>query len=250
MRPIFPIFFLLTFYVLLKQLNTYLVLHFPINSDPYLNLYWYKGIFNFLMAFACFILLKKSTYFEKLGIGGIGKIGFVPFYIFLPLGYAILINSLFLDPIHADSLFYLPTFVFYVFSVGLVEELMFRGYIQNQFIQYFGKSNTGIIRSILLSAILFGTMHFLRFDKGIFGEATQYSYALFIGLAFGIALYKTQRIYPLIILHALINFASGVDELGESYFLKSNLNSPLESLIILISLSPYLFYALYHSKKF
>ena len=52
------------------------------------------------------------------------------------------------------------------------------------------------------------------FDKGLFGEIAQVGYALFIGLAFGATLYLTKRIYPLILVHAFIDFFSKIEAVG------------------------------------
>lgn len=55
--------------------------------------------------------------------------------------------------------------LYYIFIVGLGEELLFRGYLQSSFNSYFGKSfhigNVMFGWGLFLAAILFGAMHAL-----------------------------------------------------------------------------------------
>ena len=121
MRPILSVLLFVIFYVLALKLTAYLIIQSPLNNDSYLNKHWYKEIFNLLMSLFCITLLRKSTYFNKIGFGGIQKLHFVPYTITLPLMYAVIINLLFLNVIDSKSLFYLPTFTIYCLSVGLIE---------------------------------------------------------------------------------------------------------------------------------
>lgn len=137
---------------------------------------------------------------------------------------------------------YLIALLFSTLSVGLVEELSI-GIIQNQLIEFYGEHRKGIIKSIVLSSFLFALMHLINFDKGVWGEIAQLFYSLFIGLAFGVVLFITKRIYPLIIIHGLIDFTAGLDRLGVVNNVQ-NTSSWENSLFVILLLFPYLIYGL------
>ena len=65
---------------------------------------------------------------------------------------------------------------------------------------------------------------------------------------FGTVFYLTKRIYPLIIIHSLIDFSAGKDRIG----ITSNQHNPdsfINSMLIILLLSPYFIYALYLFKQ-
>ena len=222
------------------------LLEFSLFEDEYLNKKSIKIIANVLLSFYYLIFIFSSKIKNNIGLWGRFRFKIHP--LFFPLLYAVLINLLFFELEGKLQLNYLFVLLIHMLSIGMVEELSFRGIIQNLFIEFFEKERKGIVKSIVLSALLFALVHLINFDKGLWGEITQFSYALFIGLSFGVVLFITMRIYPLIIIHGLIDFASGIERMGISNYTIEP--STLEnSILVILLLSPYLFYAIYLFKK-
>lgn len=88
--------------------------------------------------------------------------------------------------------------VFTALTAGVVEELIFRGYIQTR-LQYLFKSP---VIAIILSSLFFGLMHYG------YGTAINVVVPIFIGLIFAIHYYKYRNIKFLIIFHFLWDLIS------------------------------------------
>jgi len=104
---------------------------------------------------------------------------------------------------------YIPIFskiLYYIFIVGLGEELLFRGYMQSAFNRYFGKSfrigNVKFGLGLFLSSLLFGMMHALVVVPPIWPWAL---FTLIIGLTLGFVREKDGSILSAILLHAMLD---------------------------------------------
>ena len=88
-------------------------------------------------------------------------------------------------------------------SVGFVEEIAFRGLILRAI------APLGLWRAALISSLLFGLAHSLNVLGGANPVYTllQVGYALALGFAFAALTLRTGAIWPLVIIHALIDFA-------------------------------------------
>lgn len=93
-------------------------------------------------------------------------------------------------PIPKNSLQYLLGLFVIAISPGICEEIMFRGTIMNAY------DKLGKKKSIIYSAILFGLFHFNL--QNLLGP-------IFLGIIFGIIVYKTDSIYSSVIAHLLNN---------------------------------------------
>lgn len=89
----------------------------------------------------------------------------------------------------STGLYFLSIFVIGI-SPGICEEIMFRGTIMNAY------SNIGKNKSIIYSAFLFGLFHLNL--QNLVGP-------MFLGIIFGIIVYKTNSIYSSILGHTLNN---------------------------------------------
>lgn len=96
--------------------------------------------------------------------------------------------------------------LYYIFIVGLGEELLFRGYLQSSFNRYFGKSfNIGDVRfgwGLFLSAILFGLIHALVVVPPLWPWAL---FTFVIGLTLGFIREKDGSILSAVLLHAMLD---------------------------------------------
>ncbi len=96
--------------------------------------------------------------------------------------------------------------LYFIFIVGLGEELLFRGYLQSSFNRYFGKSfNIGNVKfgwGLILAALLFGMMH------ALVTVPPTWPWALFtfiLGLILGFIREKDGSILSAVLLHAMLD---------------------------------------------
>lgn len=92
----------------------------------------------------------------------------------------------------------LPFLLFTALTAGVVEELIFRGYIQPRLELFFNNSWA----AIMVSAILFGLLHIT------YGTISNVVIPLFIGLVFAWYYQKYKNIKVLIVCHFLIDTIS------------------------------------------
>jgi len=87
--------------------------------------------------------------------------------------------------------------------IGFVEEVFFRGLILQAL------ASRGLWRASTLSSIVFGLMHLLNFLFGADFLATllQVGYATAMGFGFAAVTLRTGALWPLILIHTLIDFA-------------------------------------------
>lgn len=205
---------------------------------------------NLLIVLVSILLIQKNELSEIAGIKNT-KLKKKYFLIF-PVVYLVLLNVLLMDEINRE--FLVPNiilFVIYSLSIGFAEELSIRGFLQSHLIKHFGSTKKGIIMSVLISSLFFGLLHTIKFDKGIYGELSQVGYATFIGIMFGMLLVITRRIYPLIIIHAIVDFVGDFDTIGVS-MKNTTINSISFENAILITLLvlPCLLYGIFMMKKY
>ena len=93
-------------------------------------------------------------------------------------------------------------------SVGFAEEFMFRGFLQPLFIRRYVLKKNGLFLGILFPSLFFGASHLLNLtvNDNVPQVIVQAIYATFIGFFFGVLLLKTNKLLPIAITHALINF--------------------------------------------
>lgn len=106
-------------------------------------------------------------------------------------------------PIPSNIRIYLASIFVFAVGPGICEEIMFRGVLIRAY------ESLGVKKAIVLTSILFGIFHFNIFN--LVGP-------IFLGLIFGITLYKTNSIYAPIVGHITNN--SIAVTLG--YFIRKN----------------------------
>lgn len=97
-------------------------------------------------------------------------------------------------------------------SVGLFEELTFRGCIFLFVLQRRGKRSIDVFWSIVISSAIFAVVHLLNIAMGADPGATllQIGYSFLIGGMCSVILVKTHNVWLCVILHAVYNFAGGI----------------------------------------
>jgi uncharacterized protein len=90
------------------------------------------------------------------------------------------------------------------FLIGFAEEAIFRGLMLNAL------KPRGLWQAAIITALLFGLSHSLNLLSGKSGVEIliQIAYALAVGVAFAAVVLKKGLLWPLVIVHALIDFTS------------------------------------------
>ena len=101
-------------------------------------------------------------------------------------------------------------FLFLACLVGFVEEVFFRGLILQAL------APTGLWRAAILSSIVFGAMHLLNllFGADLIATLLQVAYATAMGFGFAAVTLRTGVLWPLIVIHSLIDLAGFVTSDG------------------------------------
>ena len=109
-------------------------------------------------------------------------------------------------------------FTFSVIIVGMAEELVFRGIIQPLFIRHFNKRKKSLYLSAVITALIFGLIHYINLLKepdNFWGITSQVVFAFSIGVFFGGLTLRTGSILVPSIFHGLVNFAFGTGDLKQ-----------------------------------
>ena len=205
---------------------------------------------NLILIFISLFFIRKNKLEKIAGIKGTKLKRW--YLIIFPLIYLVLLNAFIMDDINTDIL--LPSILFlliYSISIGFAEELSIRGFMQSHLINYLGNTKKNIIFSVFSSALFFGLIHLVNFDKGIYGELSQVCFATFIGVMFGFLFVITKRIYPLIIVHAIIDFVAKLDSTGIPIKEKISESMSIENAIFIGLLAlPCFLYGIFLMKKY
>jgi len=117
----------------------------------------------------------------------------------------------------------------FILIAAFLEEVAFRGLILHAFVRVWGSTNRGLIKSVLISSLLFGALHILDFIGGrpLPGVLLQSVEALFLGVWLATLVLGGKSIYPAALFHAVFNLAA---------YLLSNGSEPAPSFWLLLSI--------------
>lgn len=158
--------------------------------------------------FVGYLIIKKNNIKPIAGLSSSYNwthkaLNAAPFYLFI-IGIASVASKDFSEVVPFNILLLL----FGCLAVGFAEEFLFRGIIQSLLLKKYAHKKNGIVMSVFFAALIFGLFHLLNLFKN--GNVTaviiQVVYATIIGFFFGVLVLKTNKIIPLAITHALINF--------------------------------------------
>lgn len=116
--------------------------------------------------------------------------------------------------------------------IGIAEEFLCRGWLQNEFIERYGDTKKHIILSILFSSLIFGLIHLSNIIAGqdVFTTIIQVIQATSAGLLLGSVYYKTKNIWAVIFLHSIYDFSL---MLGDMNLIKDcTFNTPTTGIIV------------------
>ena len=121
--------------------------------------------------------------------------------------------------------------------IGVFEEFMCRGWIQNEFIERFGDNRKNVIYSILVSSLLFGFMHITNVffaNQSLTETLLQIFNACIMGAAFGAIYYKSKNIWVPVFFHAFWDFSVMLSEINFGTTCVIPTTAADESIIMLI----------------
>jgi membrane protease YdiL (CAAX protease family) len=184
------------FWILFFLLNvTGGLIGFPLLEQPALLV----TVASLMVAAGGIIMVGYLGWWKKAGYARAGRLSDLPLYL-LPAGMALLPL---IDGIETTTAAAITVFAALSIVVALAEETFFRGLILQSLIPI------GVLRAVILSALLFGLPHLLNTVGGIWDPLFTIvdTFAAFgIGIAFAALVIRTNTIWPPIFLHTLINF--------------------------------------------
>ena len=145
-------------------------------------------------------------------------------------------------------------FIFLNLSIGFAEEVMARGVVLNLLLRKWGDSRRGVYGAVLASALLFGTAHIFNLITGHLqplAALTQIGYSIAFGVVFAACFLRNNSIWPVIIMHAAVDFAGGLRHisLGGSDQIPAANNTIEAAITSLIISLPLLLYGLFILRK-
>lgn len=177
------------------------------------------GFFIFL------ILLNHLGW--KRDAGFLSPKGFMPWLIILiPLAYSIIVFPFiftgewslnFRDPIL--SVLTASNGI----SVGLLEEIAFRGLVLYGFIRLWGNKKSGMIKSVVVTSLIFGLLHVTNILSGaeVMRVLPQIAYSVLGGMVLGAFVIYSRSIWPAAAFHCLSNAVVELSRISKSIELTS-----------------------------
>ena len=100
--------------------------------------------------------------------------------------------------------------LFLTLSIGMAEEIYFRGIICNMWLE------EGKVRAMVISSVLFGISHLMNIagGAGVLATFLQICFAFIYGLVFALIFIRSGSLIPCILLHALHDMCSFVSADG------------------------------------
>lgn len=94
-------------------------------------------------------------------------------------------------------------------TIGLAEELLFRGVIAQTLLEHFGASRSGIWKACVLSGLFFGGAHLTNLlSSAPFGVLMQCIFAASLGVLYAALYFRAGNLWVLIFLHGLNDASS------------------------------------------
>ncbi len=149
---------------------------------------------------------KKNGFLKSLLIGG---------YITV---YATMILALNITSLEGNvNMLDLGSLMLFCLLIGIFEEFLCRGWIQNEFIERFASTRKQVILSIFLSSLIFGGIHISNIWVGgqsVIETMAQIIQATGMGFLLGSIYYRTKNIWSVVFLHGYWDFALFLGEIN------------------------------------
>jgi len=189
-----------------------------------------KIIFNTIILIGIYIIIKKNNIpFSFINLQISKKIiYYLPIIIYIIIFSGGLSNiDIKMDTVSRSTFF---LFCIKIFISALLEEVLFRGLILGLLLNKYFDLKDGILKSILISSLLFGGIHIINIwtysDSSIQGVFNQIYAASCLGIMYGAIYLKTRSILLLSVFHFFANFFALSGELHKNDVI-TNIN-PIE----------------------
>ena len=118
-------------------------------------------------------------------------------------------------------------------TIGMAEEFFFRGFIQEEIVEVYGKTRKQVIISIIISGVIFGLVHLSNVlsNQDVITTIMQVLQASSLGILLGSIYFITKNIWTVVFLHSFYDFSI---LLGEVNSYKDCINNPEVSSIMLL----------------
>ncbi len=141
---------------------------------------------------------KKNGFLKSLMVGG---------YITV---YATILLALSISSTADAKLLDVGSLVIFCLLIGIFEEFLCRGWIQNEFIERFASTRKQVYLSIFLSSLIFGGIHISNIWVGgqsVIETMAQIIQATGMGFLLGAIYFRTKNIWSVVFLHGYWDFA-------------------------------------------
>ena len=161
-----------------------------------------EGVFALLVL--SLIIIFKNTYIFYEKKEPFGKSIFLGLPMLIFAGISLTTTNIYNVP---NGVF--VNLVLFCTLVGIAEEFLCRGWIQNEFIEQFSSNYKEAFLSVFLSSLIFGTMHISNIGTGqtVFETLMQIIQATSLGFLLGSVYFRTKNIWAVVFLHAFYDFA-------------------------------------------
>ena len=148
---------------------------------------------------------KKEKFFKSLLVG-------LPFVLFATV--MLIFNA---TGLKSFNVYNFISLLFLTLFVGVYEELLCRGWLQNAFVRTHNTSRGKVILSIILSSLVFGAMHITNALSGqsLFETLMQVLQATAMGFFLGAVYYRTRNIYGVMFMHFYWDLAVMIGEMNQ-----------------------------------
>lgn len=142
-----------------------------------------------------------------------------------------------------------PTLIFWLglgsLTTGLFEETVFRGVVLFSFLRLWDHSRSGMTKSILMAALLFGGIHVLRLAENSVPQTLLGMFtAALAGFFYGVILLHGRSIWIPIVFHGLHNAVINLNMAG-----RNAAETPLISFFMLVTYIPVFLLGIYLLKR-
>lgn len=150
---------------------------------------------------------KKSNRKNLLIIAPLFGIGFFLFYYYMMMPSVVYLTGEPMDfsafePYKGNLSAMISLFIYMWVSAAFGEEIVFRGYLMQQFTKFFGSSKLSLVINILLLGVLFGSMHAYQ---GISGQILSGITGMILAVIFHV---RKNDLWFNIILHGFIDITA------------------------------------------
>lgn len=141
---------------------------------------------------------KKQGFFKSLKVGAF-MLCFATIYLVMSIT----------NVIGSTSYLDVGSLAIYCLLIGIFEEFLCRGWIQNEFIERFASNRKQVYLSIFLSALIFGGIHISNIwigGQSVLDTLSQIIQATGMGFLLGATYYRTKNIWSVVFMHGYWDF--------------------------------------------